>query len=220
MAEIAAPARPASRSLRFDWKSFLSRYGALVALVLLILFNLAVTPNFATWQTLNVNLTQVCAIVIVGVGMTLVIATGGIDLSVGSLMAIAGALAPLIFGEKLVPLPHPWVGVALAFVIPVLVAGCFGLFNGWLVTRLRIQPIIATLVLFIAGRGLAQVLTNGNLQVFKNSEFQFIGLGRPFGIPFQAVLMVIVVAAAAWILRRTVFGRQILAVGGNERAAR
>jgi len=220
MAEIAAPARPASRSLRFDWKRFLSRYGALVALVLLILFNLAVTPNFATWQTLNVNLTQVCAIVIVGVGMTLVIATGGIDLSVGSLMAIAGALAPLIFMGRIVSMPHLYAGVALAFVIPVLVAGAFGWFNGWLITRLRIQPIIATLVLFIAGRGIAQVMTNGNLQVFKVEEFQYIGLGRLFAVPFQAVLMGVIVIGAAWTLRRTVFGRQILAIGGNERAAR
>jgi ribose transport system permease protein len=110
--------------------------------------------------------------------------------------------------------------VALAFVIPVLAAGAFGWFNGWLITRFRIQPIIATLVLFIAGRGIAQVMTNGNLQVFKVPEFQFIGLGRVFGIPFQAVLMVVIVAAAAWMLRRTVFGRQILAIGGNERAAR
>jgi ribose transport system permease protein len=222
MAEAAATAPlPTPQAPGADWKAFLTRHGALLALALLLLFNLAVTPNFATWQTLNVNLTQVCAIVIVGVGMTLVIATGGIDLSVGSLMAIAGALAPLIFLEKLFPLPHPSIGVALAFVLPVLAAGAFGLFNGWLVTRLRIQPIIATLVLFIAGRGIAQVLTNGNLQVFKNPEFQFIGLGRLFGIiPFQAVLMVVVVAAAAWMLRKTVFGRQILAVGGNERAAR
>ena len=98
-------------------------------------FNLAFTPHFAALQTLNVNLTQVCTIVIVGVGMTLVIATGGIDLSVGSLMAIAGALAPLIFLGKLLPLPRLDVGVALAFVVPVLVAGAFGLFNGWLVTR-------------------------------------------------------------------------------------
>jgi len=220
MAEAVAPVGARSAKAGFDWKTFLTRYGALVALALLIAVNLAITPNFATWQTLNVNLTQVCAIVIVGVGMTLVIATGGIDLSVGSLMAISGALAPLLFLGKLVPLPHPMVGVALAFVLPVLVAGAFGWFNGWLITRFRIQAIIATLVLFIAGRGIAQVMTNGNLQVFKVPEFQFIGLGRVFGIPFQAVLMVIIVAAAAWMLRRTVFGRQILAIGGNERAAR
>jgi galactofuranose transport system permease protein len=199
---------------------FLQRYGAVAALVPLVLANIAITPNFLTLQTLNVNLTQVGTIVIVAVGMTLVIATGGIDLSVGSLMAISGALAPLIFTGQLFPLPDPTVGVALAFVLPVLVAGLFGLFNGWLVTRFSIQPIIATLVLFIAGRGIAQVMTNGNLQVFKNPEFQFIGLGRVLGVPFQVVLMLAVVALAAWALRRTVFGRQVLAVGGNEAAAR
>jgi ribose transport system permease protein len=218
MTEAAASGRP-RRFAGVDLAGFLMRHGALLALGLLVVVNLAITPNFATWQTLNVNLTQVCTIVIVGVGMTLVIATGGIDLSVGSLMAIAGALAPLIFMGKLAALPLP-LAVALAFVVPVLVAGAFGWFNGWLITRFRIQPIIATLVLFIAGRGIAQVMTNGNLQAFKVPEFQFIGLGRVFGIPFQALLMLVLVAAAAWTLRRTVFGREILAVGGNERAAR
>src|SRR4028118_2265026 len=161
MADAALPAPPSGRTLGFDGRAFLSRWGARLALALLILFNLAFTPNFATWQTLNVNLTQVCAIVIVGVGMTLVIATGGIDLSVGSLMAIAGALAPLIFLGTLVPMPHPYLGVALAFVIPVLAAGAFGWFNGWLITRARLQPIIATLVLFIAGRRIGQGMENG-----------------------------------------------------------
>ena len=222
MVEIAAPAPPPApaRPAALDLRALLGRYGALLALLALIPFNLLVTPNFASWQTLNINLTQVCATVIVGVGMTLVIATGGIDLSVGALMAIAGTLAPLIFLGKLFPLPDLAVGVALAFVLPVLVTGALGWFNGWLVTRFRIQPIVATLILFIAGRGVAQVMTNGNLQPFKAPEFQFIGLGRVFGVPFQAVLMVVIVGAAAWMLRRTVFGRQVLAVGGNERAAR
>lgn len=196
------------------------QYGVLAALVVLILLNIAITPNFLSWQTLNVNLTQVCAIVIVAVGMTLVIASGGIDLSVGSLMAIAGALAPLIFMDRIVAMPAPWLGVAIAFVLPVIVAAGFGYFNGWLITRWSVQPIVATLVLFIAGRGIAQVMTNGNLQVFKEPDFQFIGLGRIFGIPFQVVLMLVVVAAAAYLLRRTVFGRQILAIGGNAEAAR
>jgi ribose/xylose/arabinose/galactoside ABC-type transport system permease subunit len=196
------------------------RYGVLGALVLLILFNVVMTPNFLSWQTLNVNLTQVCAIVVVAVGMTYVIASGGIDLSVGSLMAIAGALAPLIFLGQMVSLPAPWIGVALAFVIPVVAAGCFGYFNGWLITRWSVQPIVATLVLFIAGRGIAQVMTNGNLQVFKEPSFQFIGLGRLFGIPFQVILMVLIVCVAAYALRRTVFGRQVLAIGGNPEAAR
>ena len=199
--------------------ALLRRYAALTALVALLAFNFAVTPNFATWQTLNVNLTQVATIVIVSVGMTLVIATGGIDLSVGSLMAISGALAPLIF---LSPFgrDHSTFGVILAFVVPVVVAGLFGMFNGWFITRFRVQPIVGTLVLFIAGRGIGQVMTNGNLQVFKNPSFQFIGLGRMFGVPCQVVIMLALVAGVGWMLRRTLFGRQILAVGGNEKAAR
>ncbi len=195
-------------------------YGALAALLLLVVFNLIFTGNFVTEQTLYVNLTQVATVVIVATGMTLVIATGGIDLSVGSLMAIAGALAPIIFLSSIPPFSDPLVGNILAFVIPVLVAGAFGLFNGTLITRFKIQPIIATLVLFIAGRGIAQVLTNGNLQAFKNPGFQYIGLGRPLGIPLQVILMLAVVALFAWIMRVTIFGRYVLAVGGNEAAAR
>jgi ribose transport system permease protein len=199
---------------------FLSRYGTLLALLLLIAFNSIVTPNFLSWQTLNVNLTQVATIVIVATGMTLVIATGGIDLSVGSLMAIAGALAPMIFMETLLPLGGGAFAVALSFILPILVAAALGAFNGFLVTKYRIQPIVATLVLFIAGRGIAQVMTNGNLQVFRNDAFQFIGMGRVFGVPAQVLLMIAIVAAAFWLMRYTVLGRQILAVGGNEKAAR
>jgi ribose transport system permease protein len=110
--------------------------------------------------------------------------------------------------------------VALAFVVPVLIAGLFGWFNGWLITRFKIQPIVATLVLFIAGRGLAQVLTNGNLQAFREPSFQVIGLGHVFGVPAQSILMLILVAIATWVLRRTIFGRQLLAIGGNAEAAR
>jgi galactofuranose transport system permease protein len=190
---------------------------ALLALFSLIIFNAIFTNNFLTLQTLNVNLTQVATIVIVGVGMTLVIATGGIDLSVGSLMAISGALAPMLFMNPAIP---PALGVALAFTLPVLAAGVGGLFNGVLVTRFMIQPIIATLVLYIAGRGIGQVLTNGNLQSFRNPAFEYIAYGRPLGIPFQVILMVVIVALAAWLMRYTVFGRYVLAVGDNEAAAR
>ncbi len=211
------PASPAKANNALIW---LSRYATFAALVALILFNMAFTKHFLSMQTLNVNLTQVATIVIVGVGMTLVIATGGIDLSVGSLMAISGAIAPIIFMNKIVNIGEIHVAVAVAMIVAVLAAGAFGWFNGWLITRFRIQPIIATLVLFIAGRGIAQVSTNGNLQPFKLGEFQWIGLGRWFGVPVQVVIMLVLVAAAAWVLRRSLFGRQILAIGGNERAAR
>jgi len=197
----------------------LGRHGPLLALLALIVLNILITPNFLTLQTLNVNLTQVCTIVIVAVGMTLVIATGGIDLSVGSLMAIAGALAPMILLGTLVTIGPVWLAVTVAILVALGATALLGAFNGWLIARFNIQPIVATLVLFIAGRGIAQVMTNGNLQVFKVPEFQFIGLGRMFGIPVQAILMLIFVVVAAWALRRTVFGRQVLAIGGNDRAA-
>ncbi|WP_108397606.1 ABC transporter permease [Devosia submarina] len=218
MSETLSPAS-AKTARFFDPLDFLARYGTLVALALLIVFNLIFTRNFATLQTLNVNLTQVCTIVIVAIGMTMVIGTGGIDLSVGSIMAISGALAPLIFLGTIFPVGNIGVSVTLAIAVALLAATLLGLFNGWLVAKMRIQPIIATLVLFIAGRGIAQVLTNGNLQVFRVPEFQWIGLGRPFGIPVQVMIMVVMIVVAAWILRRTVLGRQILATGGNEKAA-
>jgi len=220
MTSVDTATQAAPQAARIGSLRWLSRYGTLVAFLLLIAFNVAVTPNFLSWQTLNVNLTQVATIVIVAVGMTLVIATGGIDLSVGSLMAIAGALAPMIFLGSIVPIPSPALAVALAFVLPVIVAALFGWFNGMLITRYAIQPIVATLVLFIAGRGIAQVMTNGNLQVFKNEAFQFIAMGRIAGVPVQVIIMAIVVAGAAFLIRRTALGRQVIAVGGNEKAAR
>jgi galactofuranose transport system permease protein len=218
---------PPARASRIDTIAAIMRFSTLGAFIALLLFNVLFTRHFLAIQTLDVNLTQVASIVIVGVGMTLVIATGGIDLSVGSLMAIAGAIAPIIFLNKVFYIGEIHIAVAVAMIVAILVGGAFGWFNGWLITRFRIQPIIATLVLFIAGRGIAQVMTNGNLQPFKLDEFQWIGLGRLFavtdvyrGLPIQVAIMIVFVVVAAWVLRRSLFGRQILAIGGNERAAR
>lgn len=193
--------------------------GIVGALGLLVLFNALFTRDFLSERAIILNLTQVAPVLIVAVGMTLVIATGGIDLSVGSIMAIAGALAPLIFLSDAGLLSSNAVAIPLAFIVPVLAAGAAGLFNGVLVTRFAIQPIIATLVLFIAGRGIAQVLTDGRLQAFREPTFQYIGLGRPLGIPFQVIIALVVVVLAAFTLRRLSFGRYVLAVGGNAAAA-
>jgi simple sugar transport system permease protein/ribose transport system permease protein len=188
--------------------------------MLLVLFNALFTANFLTWSTFRLNLTQVATIVIVGVGMTLVIGTGGIDLSVGALMAIAGGIAPIIFDSTWGPLESAWVAIPLAIVIPVVVTGLFGLFNGVLVTAFRIQPIVATLVLYLGGRGIAKSLSDGNLVDFNNASFEYIGKERPLGLPVQVIVMLVVVAVAAWAMRSTIFGRYVLGTGGNERAAR
>ncbi|MGI8486494.1 MAG: ABC transporter permease [Thermomicrobiales bacterium] len=225
MTEIPQTSPPALALSRVSTTSRIAEitqtYGPLAALIALLLFNALFTERFLTMQSLRVNLTQVSTIIIVATGMTLVIATGGIDLSVGSLMAIGGAVAPLIFMSDWGPLAQSgFVTNIIALVAAIVVAGLFGLFNGALVAKFRIQPIIATLVLFIAGRGIAQVITNGSIQTFRNPQFQYIGLGRPFGIPFQAFIVIAVVAVAAWAVRSTTFGRYLLAIGGNEPAAR
>lgn len=192
--------------------------GLAAALLALVLLNLLITPNFLNLQTLAVNVSQVSTIAIVALGMTLVIATGGIDLSVGAVMAVAGALAPLIFGSAW-GLAHPGPGLLAAFVLPLLVAALCGLFNGSLVSFLGVQPIIATLILFISGRGVALVLTNGNLQTFSNPSFTWLGTGRLLGIPVMGWLALLLGLAVALVVRRTLYGRYLLSVGGNERAA-
>lgn len=188
------------------------------ALLLLLLLNVALTPNFLDIRTLAVNVSQVATVAIVALGMTLVIASGGIDLSVGAVMALAGALAPLIFGSAW-GVANPGLGLALSILVPLLVATCCGLFNGALISFLGVQPIIATLILFISGRGIALVLTNGNLQTFANPSFNWIGTGRILGLPVQGWLALALTIVIAVLVRRTIYGRQLLALGGNERAA-
>ncbi len=204
---------------------FLRTYSALVALAVLLVYNLLFTANFVSLGTFNANLTQAATIVIVAVGMTFVIATGGIDLSVGSLMAIAGVLAPMFLLDAN-QFGAPVVGLVLAIALPLVATTLCGAFNGTLVTVVGLQPIIATLVLYLAGRGIAQVLVNGELREFRNlgspmiPDFEFIGLGQVFGVRFQIILMLVVVVVAAWVLRATTFGRYVLATGGNASAAR
>src|SRR3954447_13373582 len=207
----AAPPGGARRQL--PWKVWAQRYGALATLLVLFVYNAAETPFFLSQQSLLfVLLRQAAPIAIVAIGMAIVIGTAGIDLSVGSVMAIAGQVgATLVLHDK------PFL---LAIVTALLVSALCGVFNGTLVARFGVQPIIATLILFIAGRGIAQLITSGQLQPLSNPDFQAIGLARPFGVPAQ-VIIAFVVAVVAWlVMRLTVFGRHVLAVGGNETASR
>ncbi|MEP3198024.1 MAG: ABC transporter permease [Lentilitoribacter sp.] len=201
-----------------DWGKFFRSNGGVLALIVIVLFNIAFTPNFLQMQTLFVNISQVATIAIVAMGMTLVIATGGIDLSVGAIMALAGALAPLIFSSEFGQ-AYPTLGIIAAIALPLVAAIFCGLFNGLLIANLKVQPIIATLIFFISGRGIAQVLTNGNLQTFSNPSFSYLGTGKILGLPFQGWLALAIAIALYFVVTRTTFGRYILAIGGNERAA-
>ncbi|HEX8500008.1 MAG TPA: ABC transporter permease [Pyrinomonadaceae bacterium] len=186
-------------------------YGALAALVLLLVTNSVVTPNFFDVNNFRNILLQVSPTVLVAVGMTLVIATGGIDLSVGSVMAIASAVAATSLDG----------GAAAAVLLALAAATLAGAFNGALVAGFRIQPIIVTLALLISGRGVAQVLSNGGQLIpFTNPAFEFLGQGVVAGVPVQVAVMALVVGLAYFGMRATPFGRYVVAVGGNEAAAR
>ena len=185
--------------------------GAVIALVLLVVLNTLFTPNFATTGNLLNILWQASSVVLVGVGMTYVIATGGVDLSVGSVMAIAGALAATQFHR----------GWLVAGVIAMTGALAMGALNGVLIARNRVQPIVVTLATLIAGRGLAQVLSNdGQLVPIRDAVALEFGRGRLGPLPIPVVVAALVVALAAFALRATPFGRYVLATGGNAPAAR
>src|SRR5688500_3548777 len=186
-------------------------YGALIALILLVVVNAVFTANFATASNLWNVLLQVSTVLIVAVGMTLVIATGGIDLSVGSTMAIAGAVASVLIDR----------GLGVAIPVALLVVLVIGAINGALVAYVRVQPIVVTLATLIAGRGLAQVISrDGQLVTIDHSGFQSLGRGLLGPVPAPVIIAVLVVALAAFVLRATPFGRYVLASGGNPAAAR
>jgi ribose/xylose/arabinose/galactoside ABC-type transport system permease subunit len=162
-------------------------------------------------------------LILVSLGMTLVIATAGVDLSVGATMAIAGALAAgLVAQPEYSVLSQVDLGgsFAAAIVIALLVSAIVGAFNGSLVSAFGVQPIVATLILMVAGRGIAQLLTSGQVVTFEHPSFAFLGNGYVVLLPFA-----IVVAGAAFVLvlllvRATALGLFIESVGGNAVAAR
>ena len=183
--------------------------GVYVALALLVLFNLFFTTNFATAGTILGLLSQATFVLLVALGLTLVIGTGGIDLSVGAIMAIASAVVPLYLG-------YTWpVAVLVALIFCVLA----GMLNGFLVAYVGMQPIVATLALFVGGRGFAQVLVNGQLQTISDQGFLALWRATVFGIPMPVVVAAVVAILVGVLVRRTTFGRYVLAVGGNRTAS-
>ena len=195
----------------FRLADYAPTYGALAALVLLLAINVVFTRNFAEFDNFRNILVQVTPTMLVAVGMTFVISTGGIDLSVGSVMAIASAVAAVSLDY----------GAGTAILLALVVATAIGAFNGALISGFKIQPIIITLAMLIAGRGIAQVISNGGQLIpFSNPEFEYLGKGIIGGIPFQIILLVIIVALGIVVFKATIFGRYIIAVGGNQEAAR
>lgn len=192
-----------------DRQRYLQDYGVYAAVAVLVLFNVVFTDNFLTAGNLRTQLVQVAPIVIVALGMALVIGTEGVDLSVGSVMALAAAVLPLYLGYGVLP----------AIVLALVAGMAVGALNGTLVAVVGLQPIVATLALFVGGRGLALVLADGQLKQIQNPALLAIGGDDVLGVPVVVLVAAVLAVAVGFVVRRTTFGRQLVAVGGNRAAA-
>ena len=186
--------------------------GTLAGLLTLCVILWAATPHFLTVSNLLNVLEQTALNAVVAVGMTFVIISGGIDLSVGSVLALAGICLALAL-EAGVPAPAA-IGLAL-----VVGTGC-GLVNGVLITRGRLPPFIATLGMMSVARGVALMLAEGRPISGFSEGFRAIATERLLAIPGPVLITIVIYAVAHFVLTRTVFGRTTYAIGGNEEAAR
>jgi erythritol transport system permease protein len=200
-----------------------------IALIAVFLYFSAVAPNFLAIPNLVIITKHVAIYAFLAIGMTFVIITAGIDLSVGSIVGLVGMVAGwlLTFGIHL-----PWFGVTIfpnvleVIGIALLVGAFVGLTNGFLITRFSVAPFIATLGTMYIARGAAMLLSGGatfpNLvgkPEYGNTGYQVLGTGTILGVPLSVVVLVVLAVIAAYVAGRTPLGRQIYAVGGNERAS-
>ena len=192
----------------------LQRYGALIVLVLMVVLNGFITSNFLAIGTLWNVLIQAFPVILMALGMTMVIATGGIDISVGSTMAISS----IILAKLSIHLE--W-NFGLSLLVALLAAAAFGLFNGVLVGVFNLQPIISTLILMVSGRGIAQLVNDGVVISFYGNRYTDMGVYRIGGVlPVQVVMIAIAVAVVCFVVNRTSFGCYLQAVGDNSKTAR
>jgi ribose/xylose/arabinose/galactoside ABC-type transport system permease subunit len=196
----------------FCERTFLDNYGVLVFFLLLIAVSAFFTPNFLATTTLVNTLVQAFPVMLVALGMTLVMSSGGIDISVGAIMAISGAVAVRLYTAN--------AGLVPAVAGGILAGGLCGLFNGTLIAKFKIQPIIVTLVVMIAGRGLAQTILGKPEVTFSFTSFEALGLYTIAGLPIQIVILAVAVALMLFVVKRTVFAKHVEAIGDNPRAAR
>ena len=206
-----------------SYQLHLSRFQSLFALALLVIaLSLASDRFLSVDNSMNV-LRQISVNLCLSIGMTMIILSGGIDLSVGSMLALSGAVAAglLKYGLRLAPLGIAVQFTALGAIVTGIGVGLtLGAFNGLAITRFRLPPFVATLGMLSIARGLTMLWTGGNPVTGLGSWFGFIGTGYGFGVPMPVWISAALVGVFIVVTRRTRFGRHLYAVGGNERAAR
>ncbi len=201
-----------------------SLFRPMAALAVLLLIDLLTIPGFFhltikdghLYGSLIDIVNRAAPLMLAAIGMTLVIATRGIDISVGAVVALSGTVAAMLIGGG----PEAETPMLWAMAAGMGAALLCGLWNGILVASLGLQPIVATLILMVAGRGLAQLLTDGQIVTVYHEPFFMLGAGYLFGLPFSLTVVALVFALVAFMMRRTALGLFIQAVGINPVAAR
>lgn len=197
----------------------------LSALLLLVILMSCIAPNFLTTGNIK-DIIRINSIKgIMCIGMTFVLLTGGIDLSVGAIFAVAGAVAASFISgsysdyvtSNLFKCP-----TVIAILIGLVTAGLLGLINGIVVSKMKVEPFIATLAMMTFGRGVTYLYTGGYPINFKPipEDFAWLGKGMVLGIPVPALIFILIVAAGGFMLKYTAYGRSLFAIGGNREAAR
>lgn len=187
--------------------------GILIPLIVIIVVTSVINPVFLDADNL-INLLRSISITLIGaIGMTFVLISGGLDLSVGSILALSGMVAGFCMSEAALPYP-------VAIVLGLLAAVAVGYANGFIITRFGIPPLIVTLGMMNVARGIVNVMSKGRPYSGFPDEFNNIGLGDFLGIPYSVYIAFGLAIAAYFILKYTVFGRSVMAIGGNEETAR
>ncbi|MFI5992740.1 ABC transporter permease [Streptomyces sp. NPDC051362] len=187
----------------------LQEYGVYLGVVVLLLVNTVFTPHFLSTENFRTQAVQVAPVLIVALGMALAIGSEGVDLAVGSVMALSTSLLSLYLGYG------PWLAILFALVGGVVV----GVASGSLIAFVGVQPIVATLALMVAGRGLALVLLP-QLKDVRDPTMADLGSGAVLGVPYLVLIAAALALLVAFVVRRTTFGRQLLAIGDSRPAAK
>jgi ribose transport system permease protein len=206
-----------------NYKNQLAKFQSLIALVILCVILSILSDKFLTTSNIWNVLRQISVNVCIAVGMTMVILTAGIDLSVGSVLALCGAIGAGLFAKGIA---IPSMDVLISFtvtgaIVASIATGSFlGWFNGWVITRFNVPAFVATLAMLTIARGLTMLWTGGFPITNLGAQFAYIGTGWFIGIPLPVWISGVVVVLAAVLTNKTVLGRYIYAIGGNESAAK
>jgi ribose transport system permease protein len=205
------------------YKKTLSQFQSLIALVVLCIVLSILSDKFFTANNgLNV-LRQVAVNICIATGMTLVVLTAGIDLSVGSVLALCGAVtAGLLKNGIAIQQADCFIGFTLlgAILVGTIIGSFLGWFNGFTITKFNVPPFVATLAMLTIARGATMLYTKGHPISNLGESFAFIGTGWLFGIPIPVYIATVVVLLAVFLTQKTKIGRYIYAIGGNEQAAK